>query len=235
MSNQPYYPRPNGKQVLWLRNFRNKLPNYQTTLGYAAGEITAAQADADMVIYVLDTWQPAVQQFAQAATKRTQLILNGPAGADPVSVLTFTLPATPAPPAPVAAGALKRLFAFIKNLKTRPGYGDDLGEDLGIVGAESTGPDFDTLQPVLEVKVSGNAVQIGWTWQGYSADLDAIEIQVDRGDGKGFVPLAMDTTPGYTDTAPLPAAPVKWTYRAIYRVEDAPVGLWSNPVSVTVG
>ena len=66
-------------------------------------------------------------------------------------------------------------------------------------------------------------------------DLDLLEIQVDRGDGKGFTLLTYDTTPGYNDTAPLPAAPVKWTYKAIYRVGDAQVGVWSNPVSITVG
>jgi hypothetical protein len=44
-----------------------------------------------------------------------------------------------------------------------------------------------------------------------------------------------DTTPGYTDNQPFPAAPVKWTYRAIYRLGDNRVGQWSKPVSVTVG
>ena len=39
---------------------------------------------------------------------------------------------------------------------------------------------------------------------------------------------------GYTDTQPFPAAPVKWTYRAIYRVSDAQVGVWSQTVNVTV-
>ena len=68
-----------------------------------------------------------------------------------------------------------------------------------------------------------------------AAFLDLIELQVDRGDGKGFVFLTYDTTPGYTDTAPLPATPVKWTFRGIYRVGDAQVGVWSKPVSVTVG
>ena len=41
--------------------------------------------------------------------------------------------------------------------------------------------------------------------------------------------------PGYVDTQPFPATPVKWTYQAIYRVDDSRVGQWSNPVSVTVG
>jgi hypothetical protein len=61
------------------------------------------------------------------------------------------------------------------------------------------------------------------------------EIQVDRADGKGFVALAFDTTPGYVDSQPFPATPVKWTYQAIYRVGDARVGQWSKPVSITVG
>ena len=58
---------------------------------------------------------------------------------------------------------------------------------------------------------------------------------MDRGDGKGFVPLAFDTTPGYVDTQPFPATPTKWTYKAIYRVNDAQTGQWSNPVTITVG
>ena len=70
---------------------------------------------------------------------------------------------------------------------------------------------------------------------GFSAFLDICELQVDRGDGKGFVALAFDTTPGYVDTQSFPAAPVKWTYQAIYRVGDSRVGQWSKPVSVTVG
>jgi hypothetical protein len=55
---------------------------------------------------------------------------------------------------------------------------------------------------------------------------------VDRGEGKGFGPLAFRTTPNYTDTQPFPAAHTVWTYRAIYRVGDAQVGLWSQTVSV---
>jgi len=56
------------------------------------------------------------------------------------------------------------------------------------------------------------------------ATLDQCEIQVDCGDSKGFVFLAIDTTPGYTDTQPFPDAPAKWTYQAIYRVADNRVG-----------
>ena len=44
-----------------------------------------------------------------------------------------------------------------------------------------------------------------------------------------------DTTPGYNDTAPMPAALTKWKYKAIDRVGDQRVGLWSNEATLTVG
>lgn len=40
----------------------------------------------------------------------------------------------------------------------------------------------------------------------------------------GWEILTFDTTPGYTDTAPHPAAATQWKYRAIYRVDDHQVG-----------
>src|SRR5208283_5325422 len=98
---------------------------------------------------------------------------------------------------------------------------------------QQTPPDYTTLQPQIDATLDGNQVDVGWGWGGYGAFRDICEIQVDRGDGKGFVLLAFDTTPGYTDTAPFPTVPVKWTYRAIYRVGDSQVGVWSLPVSVT--
>ena len=83
--------------------------------------------------------------------------------------------------------------------------------------------------------VVANHMDIGWGWGGHSAFLDLLQIQVDRSDAKGFVDLVHDTTPNYTDTTPFPATLTKWTYRAIYHVNDAPTGQWSNPVSVVVG
>jgi hypothetical protein len=49
----------------------------------------------------------------------------------------------------------------------------------------------------------------------------------------GAVPV-MDTTPGYTDTQPFPAAKTVWTYRGIYLLNDGRVGVWSQNVSIAV-
>jgi hypothetical protein len=58
---------------------------------------------------------------------------------------------------------------------------------------------------------------------------------VDRGDGKGFGFLAVDTVPDYVDTAPIPPAAATWKYKVIYRLHDEQVGQWSAFVSLAVG
>jgi hypothetical protein len=99
--------------------------------------------------------------------------------------------------------------------------------------AQQVAPDYSIIQPDISATINGTRVDVGWDWGGFANFLDQLELEVDR--GQGFVLLAIDTTPGYTDSQPFPAAPVKWTYRAIYRLGDNRVGQWSKPVSITVG
>ncbi len=86
---------------------------------------------------------------------------------------------------------------------------------------------------MLKLEQSGAGVMVRWGWQGKSTFLDLCEIEVDRGNNAGFKLLAYDSTPSYVDTL-APTVLVKWTYRAIYRVDNSRVGQWSAPVSITV-
>jgi hypothetical protein len=135
----------------------------------------------------------------------------------------------------VAPGIEARFRALGKQIKAGANYNETIRQALGIEGTQQTGANLSTVQPDISATITGTQVLIGWDWGGNGAYLELCEIHVDRGDGKGFVALAFDTTPGYTDTQPFPGAPVKWTYQAIYRVSDSRVGQWSKPVSVTVG
>jgi hypothetical protein len=135
----------------------------------------------------------------------------------------------------VPPGIVGRFRALVKRIKSNKNYTATTGQALGIEGAQQTGPDLSTIQPDFDVTVSGNHVSINWGWGGNSAFLDMIRLEADRGDGKGFQFLANDTTPGNIDTTPFPATPTKWSYRGIYIVGDAQVGVWSKTVSVTVG
>jgi hypothetical protein len=98
------------------------------------------------------------------------------------------------------------------------------------VGADQT-VDLTSLKPVVTATLDAGQITVGRTKQG----MDAVEIFVDRGDGKGFVFLAVDTVPDYTDTQPPPAGQsTLWKYKVNYRQGDDRVGQWSDVVSIPV-
>ena len=233
MRRNNYYPLRQTDQIVWLANYSNKLPALAAVLGLTAAQVNAAVADCGWLIYVLQTWLPAGRAWALAITDAAAEAQNGDGTALMVLPI-FAAPALPAGIVPVNTGALIRIFALVQSIKDSGKCSDTNATNLGIVGSAQTGPYLTTVQPVISVSIMGNHVNVKWGWGGNSAFLDSCEIQVDRGDGKGYVLLTIDTTPGYTDTQPFPAASVKWTYKAIYRLDDSQVGLWSQPASVTV-
>jgi hypothetical protein len=206
-----------------LITFKEEIPAYVGVLKLTADVVSGQAADADYFDYCLKS-QGVLQNAASQATGWKDLLRDG-----------GTPPPTGAPVPAVAPGIEARFRALVKQIKANVAYNTAMGQTLGIEGAQQTPPDLTTIQPEIDAYINGANVAVDWGWGGYTNYLDMCEIQVDRGDGKGFIDLAFDTTPGYTDTAPFPAAPAKWTYRAIYRVNDAQVGLWSKPVTVAVG
>ena len=228
-----YYPMQVAKQILWLENWRLKLAGHATALGLSAGQVSAGVADARWLIYILQSWLNSVRAWSQSCKEAAKAAQNG-AGVVPMLLPTFTAPALPDGVTPVAAGALNRIFALVQVIKDSAGYLPEIGEDLGLIGSEHVGPEMATLRPPLQAINTPDGVNLPWTWDGHSAFLDMIEIEVDR-DGLGWKPLVTDTTPGYLDTFPQPPALTTWKYRAIYRVGDHHVGQWSEEVSVVVG
>ena len=233
MKRNTYYPARQADQIVWLTNFANKLPPLTTTLGLTTGQSVEATLDCNWLIYVLQAWLPAGRAWALAITDAAADSQTGD-GTALMVLPVFAAPALPTGIVPTNTGALTRIFALVQAIKDSGKCSDTNATNLGIVGSAQIAPDLTTVQPVIAVSVMGNQVNVKWGWGGNGAYLDSCEIQVDRADGKGFVLLTIDTTPGYTDTQPFPATSVKWTYKAIYRVNDGQVGLWSQPASVTV-
>jgi hypothetical protein len=231
MPKSTYLSSSDGVFADQLQNFKTAIGSYSATLGLTPAQVTAQAADADYFSYVVSS-QSIMQNGAQQWTSWKDLIRGGgtppPAGAPTPPVFPAAVPA-------VAPGVEARFRALVKQIKANANYNEAIGQALGIEGPEQTGPDLTTIQPVIDAAISGNRVEITWGWAGNSAFLDLCEIEVDRADNKGFVLLTYDSTPNYVDTAPFPAAPTKWTYRAIYRVSDQRVGQWSKPATVTVG
>lgn len=221
--------RPFSEQLI---QFKNNIGLYAATLSLSAGQVSAQAADALRYKWELDVADLCVQQ-SQQWTAWKEITRKG--GAFPVSgAPVAAVWPTPEPPA-VAPGVEARFRALCQDIFNSPNMNPSIAEALDIAAPELSGPDFATFGPVLKLKVDAAGVMVGWTWQSFSAFLGACEIHVDRGDGQGFKMLTIDTTPNYLDTQPFPAAPAKWTYKAVYRLGDARVGQWSAAVSVNVG
>lgn len=129
--------------MLWLLNFRSKLPGYQSVLELTAEQVAAAVAEAGWVAYVLGAWQGAVRIFAKTATVGIDLICHGD-GAP--ALANFAAPALPDGVAPVPNGALDRIFALVARIKNRAGCTEAIAQDLGIAtrppGATHATPRF---------------------------------------------------------------------------------------------
>jgi hypothetical protein len=124
------------------------------------------------------------------------------------------------------------LLPMVQRIKNMPAYkDDDQGKRLGIVGSEQT-IDLSSLKPVLKVVKDGGKPRIEWT----KGQADALNIYVDRRDGKGLTFLATDTQPDYIDTYPIPPdrESAEWDYVGIYMADDNEVGQPSEKVSVFV-
>jgi hypothetical protein len=214
-----------------MRTFKNNLGPVAASLGVTPEQVAAQAADADYFDYVLAS-QNLMLAHSKAWTAMRKLVRKGSATGEFNGLKT---PVLPAPVPPTAPGVERRFRALVRQVKAGVNYSPAVGEGLGIEAVDHVAPDYTTLQPVLTLSISGDRVLVGWGWQRHRLFLDQCEIQVDRGDGRGFVLLTYTITPGYTDLTSFPAAPVKWLYRAIYRVNDDQVGQWSKVAGITVG
>jgi hypothetical protein len=233
MKRNTYYPSAQPAQIIWHTTFANEIKIIGPGIGLAPAQIAATVADNLWLIYLLQAWLPSTRNWSTSGTNAMAEAQTGD-GTKLMVLPVYVVPALPDGAVPVNTGALNRIFALVQDIKNDGKCSDKDQAALGIVGSQQPGPDWTTLQPVFTVSIIGGQVVIKWNFGGYAAFLDAIELQVDRNDGKGFGLLAMDTTPGYTDTQPFPAAKTVWTYRAIYLANDARVGVWSQSVSIAV-
>ena len=146
MKRNPYWPPRQAAQIVWLATFINRLPDNAAALGLTPDQVNAILADCLWLLYVLQTWLPAVRNFNTAATNATTATQTG-AGADAQVLPVFTPPVLPATVAAVPPGVLTRLFAAIQIIKDSGKCTATIAADLGIVGTAQPGPDLTTIRP----------------------------------------------------------------------------------------
>jgi len=222
-----YLPDGDQPRKTWLDNFNLKLPTHSGTLGITVPQQDSVKDDTKMWAYILGE----INTFTAEKEERVEyknLLRNGDEN--------LVLPAVPGLPLPVVAptlvkaGIFKRIGKLVQTIKNHSNYTESIGQDLQIIGAEQV-HNPDDLKPVITGHQTVEGVKIGWK----KLFADSQDFYVDR-DGNGFVYLANDTHPPYIDTATVPAgAGAKiWKYKSVYKIGDKQVGLFGDPIEVTV-
>ena len=197
-------------------------------------QVLGQATDATAFDYVLRSQQIIIAAGQEATAAKNRLRDGDPDR--PALAVSIAFPSTPGvAPQVVMPGVVARFRLFVTWLGGLPGFAEDIAQALKITGSQQTGPDTATVKPLLPLILQGGHVFVDWGWGGFGAFLDALEMHVDRGDGRGFVLLTIDTRPGYLDTEPMPAAPGRWKYKGIFRKDDQRVGLWSDVAEMAVG
>lgn len=219
---QDYFPNRIGDQLVWLRNFKNKLPGHAPTLGLDSGDVTAVLLDADNAVYALDGYRSAVTTFSEAAFRRIDDALADLSVPGTIEWLPFAAPA--GAPTAVSYGCLRRVFDYInRTIKKAAAYDGAIGNDLGTEKPAAAAPS-PTVSPEFDLReTSDDKVEIVWTKGVY----DGVKIEVDRGAAGGFTDT--DLRPNYTlnwlPTAGT-ATVIKVRLKYIYKGEE--FGNWSE-------
>ncbi len=214
-----------------LEHVRDNLTPFITVLQITPAEISTLTNDATNFRFVLTQQQRIIAAGEQSTAAKNSLRKGN--SANPNSAISLAFPSQPGViPSPVLPGVEPRFRDLAARLKIHANYTTAIGELLKIEGIELSGPDVINAAPDLTgAKIVAGEVRIPWKKGGFQG----IRIEKDRGDGHGFVFIAVDTTPGYVDTEAHPATLTIWKYRAFYIIGDVKVGQCSAVVEVKVG
>ena len=225
MAKSFYIPNGDAARAEWLNNFSAKLSQHANNIGVMQKEVNEFKEDSTAFRYALDTmrlYRNEAKEWTAYKNKLSEGINDG----KKVSLPSVT--PLPKAPAGVNPGIFKRVRLLAQRIKAHPGYSKEVGEDLGIIGAEKI-LDLENAKPVLNPVMKGGKVVVKWKKLGF----DGIGLEKDTGNGFKFI--TVDTRPDFNDPESIPSTPQVWRYRAFYRKGDKNVGKVSAVVSISVG
>lgn len=229
MRKQRYFPSRTAEQIRWLGNFAEALPRYQSALELSDAELAALVADARYAAYALGGWLDGVRQFASVATAAVEHLLHGDV---PAGLPVFTPPPLPDGVAPVAPGALERIFRTVQRLKHAPNFGNTIATDLGLTTTNNT-PDRPTPQFTQKIVRTEAGPQVQLRFCKYRHP--GVWIECRWADGHTEVPGIAGASV-WLDPRSLrtPGQPEMREYRMRFYKDSAPTGDWTPWKSITV-
>jgi len=225
-----YVEKDQLKLAAQLKKLADNVGEYKDKYKLTTADVAEILADSLYFNYYVEKHN-GVADYAKAWTKKGNDALFGTGDASlwPQGVNTVE----PAPPADVPNGIVTRYREKVQRIKSQKSiYKVDDGLVMGFEQAHSIFVPGDG-KPVIKVSlVNGGHPQLAFKISEYQL----VEIQVDRGDGKGMVALDKTKNTHYVDNSTLPEAGASaiWKYQMIYWYADARAGAWSGIVEITV-
>lgn len=222
-----------GDLVIFLHNYTSKLPEHGPGLGFQLPEIKDSQADVNYYLWILLTWNPAVQNLAKTATAfKTHIGYKSGSGEATIPALPSFADAPPARP----VGILERVEEMLGRIQAAPGYNDEvIGRDFMLLphpaAATSSSEPFPGVSMALTQGKLHKNVEIMYTKRGHQG----VCIESNTNSGPWEL-LAIDTAKPFVDDRPLQVAnvPEIRSYRLRFWDKGVANGEWSPVQSIAV-
>jgi hypothetical protein len=220
---KPWWSGVRGDQKAWMVNYPVKMLEYETELEITTDELTQAENDSAMFIYIF-TYLDDVRFYLKQLMVYENNILSGltqsDIGAPPVCPV-ITVPLS------VLTGLLNRTFALMTNLKTRGGYNTLIGTALMIIGDDIAPFNGDTYIANGKVKVNED----GFTFSFLKGPfITGMAISQQRGTDPAFYEIARIFKKGFLwNTLNLEAGPETRNFKTRAFIGNTLVGN-SSPV-----
>lgn len=223
-----WWPGSLAAQIFLIQNFISKIGGYEITLGWTPDQVKAAIALCNAIISAINVTNQCRATMLAVTNWRDIVLFGGPKG----------MPGGKAPLFPIIDGALynrglvDEFFVLRDQIAANSGYTLSMGEDLGIVGQESSGLIPSETSPELKtVTASTNYVTINGSMQG----MPVMRVEY-AAKGQTYGSVAIVTNLPATIEIPMvnPNVPQVGTIRSIFVRKNADFGNYSPNYDVTL-
>lgn len=217
-----------SEQVSLLQNFSAKIGGYETALGWDSRQVADAVALCNSIISAINLANQC-RATMQAVTNWRDIVLYGePKG-------------SPGPKAPVFpvidgstfnCGLVDQFFDLRDQIVANNGYTLAMGEDLGVVGPETSGrTPADTTPELKTVSSANNVVTINGSMQG----MPVMRVEyAAKGQTYGSVAIVTNLPATFQIPMTNPNVPQLGTIRTIFVKKNADFGNYSPNYDVTL-